>query len=153
MKTLVPSLIFIAAGAAAWAATPSAATTPKPTPHKLCQNYADAQLRATDIGTVSGTTVTSSYDEKTGFCTVEISNKTPGHIFSGRMMTNTLDSSPTTVRIQTFAQPVAIRYVAPPQRLLCSKVTSNKNGTLTCTPYTPDPDARPFFPLFPEWDF
>lgn len=152
MKTLVPSLIFIAAGAAAWAATPSG-TTPNPTAKKLCQNYADAQLRATNLGTTSGTTVTSSYDDKSGFCTVEITNNTPGHTFSGRTFTNTFDASPTTVHFQTFTVPVQIRYVEPPKRLLCSKVVQNKNGTLTCTPYKPDPNAEPFFPAFPEWDF
>ena len=133
--------------------TPSGTATPKPTQHKLCEDYADAQLRATDIGTVSGTTVTSSYDDKSGFCTVNITNNTPGHTFSGRMMTNTFDASPTTVRIQTFtAPPLKIRYVEPPKRLLCSKVVENKNGTLTCMPYKPDPNADPFFG-FPAWGF
>lgn len=150
MKTLVPSLIFVAAGAAAWAATPSP-TTPQTSRAELCKRYADAQLKATGTDTPSGTTVTSSYDGKSGFCTVEINNNTPGHTFSGRMMTNTLDASPTTVRIQTFAEPVKIRYVEPPKRLLCSKVEKQKNGTLTCTPYKPGPNA--LFSPFGFWDF
>lgn len=155
MKTIgALSLVFIGAALALVSFAVQAASSPppaKPSRQQLCRQYANAQLKATNAGTTSGTTVTSFYDAASGFCTVEISNTTPGHAFSGKMVTNTFDASPTTIRIQSFAEPIRFHSIELPQQLICSKVTTLKDGRKACTPYTPD-ETSPLTGFFlPAW--
>jgi hypothetical protein len=114
-----------------------------------CKSFGEAQLKAVDMGAVSGTTVSTSYDDKSGFCTVDIMNKTPGSVFSSRVATNDFSVSPTFVQMRTFRTTVpvqVVRYEAP-TRLLCANVVKQKDGKLLCEPakVVADPFFQPFF--------
>lgn len=105
-----------------------------------CEQFGDRQFRQQKA--VSGTTVQSTYDEKTGFCTVVAQNKTPGNTYSSRIRTNMFDPSSTSVSFETNVQPLPVqgRETPIPQRLICTSVQKTKDGKLVCDPYKPSPD-------------
>jgi hypothetical protein len=113
-----------------------------------CKSYAEAQFKAIQPANVSGTTFQYNYDGKTGFCTVDVENKTPGNHFASRMSTNVLDSSPTQVIFRQVEAPVQIVWKPAPTRLVCDEVKPQKDGKLLCTP-TKQQDIDPFWP-FPD---
>lgn len=105
-----------------------------------CEQFAEKQFRQQKA--VSGTTIQSSYDEKTGFCTVAVENTTPGNTYSSRIRTNVFDPSSTMLNIETSFRPMRVewRETPIPQRLICADVQKTKDGKLVCDPYKPSPD-------------
>lgn len=151
MKTLLPLTVLLAAAITSACAQekPTSSRPATPTAPERCRHFAEVQFRNSGVASVSGTSYTSTYNATTGFCTVEISNKTSSGNFSSRISTNTFDDpSATNLHFssessQTYLQPAAIKWQQPPQRLLCSKVTTTADGKQLCTPYKPDPNAIP----------
>lgn len=157
MKNRVLTPILIAVGlvsltAAIYAQAKSNADNKnQPFRQVQCKSYAEAQFKAVQPTDVSGTTFQYHYDEKSGFCTVEVENKTPGNHFVSRMSTNVLDSSPTRLIFRQTVEPVKIVWKPAPQRLICDEVKPQKNGRLLCTPTRPENLPDPFWP-FPEFE-
>ena len=113
-----------------------------------CRHYADAQFKALGSQLTSGTTLSSQYDAKSGFCTVEVKNGGSSNTFFSRTITNTFDSTPTALPVPVI-EPVHIVWKPAPKTLVCEKVEPQKNGKLLCTPYKPSEEeaADPFFPF------
>lgn len=124
------------------------ASSAKPDPTAQCQQFANSQLKGQQ--TVSGTTISSSYNAVTGFCTVKVENKTPGSNFYSQVSTNTFAPS-STLTVQTNPEPVHIiwKEEPAPRHLVCKTVTKLKNGQLACDPYHPRRDDF-FAPFFTE---
>jgi hypothetical protein len=133
---------FFGAPAYAEAASAVSPGQPQPSREELCRQYAATQFKAVNFGTISGTTMASQYDKKTGFCSVQVEHKGDNNSFSSHMMTNTFDGiSPTGINIQTYAMPARIHWpVAVPQTLVCAKVYTSRNGKIICEPYRDGPN-------------
>ncbi|HEX2859257.1 MAG TPA: hypothetical protein VHP58_03560 [Alphaproteobacteria bacterium] len=122
------------------------ATEKQPDRQELCKQYADAQFKAFNPKPVSGTTLTFQYDDKSGFCTVEVKNKDAKNAFLSRTMTNTFDASPTVLPVPVI-EPVRIVWKPAPQVLVCDKVIAQKDGKRVCEPHKPNQDEvfDPFY--------
>jgi hypothetical protein len=140
VKTLLTVLIALLA-------TESYAASEKQSNRQeLCKQYADAQFKTLTPKPVSGTTLTFQYDDKSGFCTVEVKNKDAKNAFLSRTMTNTFDASPTALPIPII-QPIRIVWKPAPQVLVCDKVTVQKDGKRVCEPHQANRDEvfDPFY--------
>jgi hypothetical protein len=149
MKT---ALILAAVSAAVVTTACHAASAPAVAARQQqCRAFADRQFGNLGPGMrVSGTAMTYIYDDKSGFCTVEIKNRDKHNPFYSKVSTNTFDVTSTmpVVNIQRFVAPMPVVWRPAPQALVCDKVTRTRDGKLLCDPHKPaDEDMLdPFFP-------